>query len=223
MDHKYPHGGVDYIFDQSNDQVLENIYSIFKCLENKLNIHPKFIYYNNNKDYNNMMIILYNFKDTPFLKKYNKFKNIIIENNIPFLEYTTILPVLLNKLKNKQIATSITTINASIYNNNLFKYVSRYINVPDTYKPLLSQIEQNMLHNNLSMASFTIEKKTKDIQNTLLHQIYIIAINNRSYKSNNDKHNDKHNDNAELLEIICLVPISVPSVIQIKLLTPLSV
>ena len=94
MDHKYPHGGVDYIFDQSNDQVLENIYSIFKCLENELNIHPEFIYYNNNKDYNNMLIILYNFKDTPFLKKYNKFKNIIIENNIPFLEYTTILQYL---------------------------------------------------------------------------------------------------------------------------------
>ena len=70
MDHKYPHGGVDYIFDQSNDQVLENIYSIFKCLENELNIHPEFIYYNNNKDYNNMLIILYNFKDTPFFCLY---------------------------------------------------------------------------------------------------------------------------------------------------------
>ena len=94
MDHKYPHGGVDYIFDQSNDQVLENIYSIFKCLENELNIHPEFIYYNNNKDYNNMLIILYNFKDTSFLKKYNKCKNIIIENNLIFLDYITILQYL---------------------------------------------------------------------------------------------------------------------------------
>ena len=94
MDHRYPHGGVDYIFGQNNEQVLENIYSIFKCLENKLNIHPEFIYYNNNKDYSNMLIILYNFKDTPFLKKYNSCKNIIIENNIPFLEYKTILQYL---------------------------------------------------------------------------------------------------------------------------------
>lgn len=86
--------GVDYIFDQSNKQVLENIHSIFKCLENKLNIHPEFIYYNNNKDYSNMLKILYNFKDKPFLKKYNSCKNIIIENNLLFLEYTTILQYL---------------------------------------------------------------------------------------------------------------------------------
>ena len=92
----------------------------------------------------------------------------------------------------------------------LYKYVSRYINIPNSYKTLLEQIENNMKHNNLNMTSFTIEtkdnkkdnKKTKGItlkktnhskhskhskssKNILktsnIHQIFIIAINNHSY------------------------------------------
>ena len=43
---------------------------------------------------------------------------------------------------------------------SLFKYVSRYIHIPESYKMLIDQIENNMKHNNLTMANFTIENKT---------------------------------------------------------------
>ena len=89
----------------------------------------------------------------------------------------------------------------------LYEYVSRYINIPNGYKTLLEQIENNMKHNNLNMSSFTIEtkdnkkdnnkskgitlKKTKHykhsktskniLKSSNIHQIFIIAINNHSY------------------------------------------
>ena len=118
----------------------------------------------------------------------------------------TIIPLLLTNLDSE----------------TLFKYVSRYTYIPESYNMLLEQIEKNMKYNNLNMTSFTIEKnngsrtilnkktksklktkpktklssKTKISSKTKLsskiHQIFIIAINNRSY--NNSKYN-------ELLEI----------------------
>jgi leucyl aminopeptidase len=118
----------------------------------------------------------------------------------------TIIPLLLTNLDSE----------------SLFKYVSRYTYIPESYKMLLEQIENNMKHNNLNMTSFTIEKnngsrtilnkktksKSKSSSKTIsktklssklslellskIHQIFIIAINNRSY--NNSKYN-------ELLEI----------------------
>jgi len=124
----------------------------------------------------------------------------------------TIIPLLLTKLESE----------------NLFKYVSKYIIIPESYKTLLDQIENNMKNNNLNMTSFTIENKNSSsnkIKKTLksnmkskhskskhskskhskskyskskknktnsIHQIFIIAINNKSY--NNSKYD-------ELLEI----------------------
>ena len=94
----------------------------------------------------------------------------------------------------------------SLDSESLFKYVSRHTYIPESYKMLIEQIENNMKHNNLNMTSFTIEKnngsrtilnkktktKTKTKQKTKLsskiHQIFIIAINNRSY--NNSKYNE---------------------------------
>ena len=91
-----------------------------------------------------------------------------------------------------------------IEKETLFLYVSRYINLPENYKILLEQIENNMKHNNLNMASFTIEtkntaslhksitmKKTKMSKNKMqknthkssssIHQIFLISINNSTY------------------------------------------
>ena len=59
----------------------------------------------------------------------------------------TIIPILLTNIKSE----------------TLFEYVSRYINIPNSYKILLEQIENNMKHNNLNMASFTIETKNNKI------------------------------------------------------------
>jgi len=104
--HRYPPGGVDYIFDQGNDQILKNICSIFICLEDKLNIPGVFMYYTKHKNYNNMFKILYNLNNTLFVTNYNSYKNIIIENNLIFLEYSTILQYLhantTNHLKRKR-------------------------------------------------------------------------------------------------------------------------
>jgi len=91
--HRYPHGGVDYVFDHDNDKILKNICSIFICLEDELKIPHNFIYYTKIKHYNNMFIILYNLKNT-LLENYNSCKNIILENKLIFLEYTTILQYL---------------------------------------------------------------------------------------------------------------------------------
>jgi len=63
---------------------------------------------------------------------------------------------------------------------SLFEYVSRYINVPESYKTLLDQIENNMKHNNLNMASFTIETKNKD-------EMHKSQISQRSQSSHSHK------------------------------------
>ena len=54
----------------------------------------------------------------------------------------TIIPLLLTNLDSE----------------TLFKYVSRYTYIPESYNMLLEQIEKNMKYNNLNMTSFTIEK-----------------------------------------------------------------
>ena len=134
---------------------------------------------------------------------------ITISKEISYSIGYTIIPLLLTKLE------SLT----------LFEYVSRYIYIPESYKILLEQIENNMKHNNLNMANFTIENKhsisssygsssrhttiNKTLKKTLkkkktkiskssnnsknseslknskktsrIHQIFIIAINNRTY------------------------------------------
>ena len=93
----------------------------------------------------------------------------------------SIIPILLSHLKTE----------------SLFNYISRYIAIKDSYKTLIEQIENNMKHNNLNMASISIEtgkthvktssKTTKNTQTSkmqsgeTIHQIYLLAINNFSY------------------------------------------
>lgn len=134
-------------------------------------------------------------------------KNIVIDLGC------TIIPILLTQLETENIA--------------LFNHLSKYITIPNTYKQLIEQIEYKIKHDNLNMASITIEnhtgvnkthkshvksnsKKTIKNQQTIkkqqtiknhqssknliqkIHQIFIIAINNKSY-------DNIHNE--ELLEI----------------------
>ena len=68
---------------------------------------------------------------------------ISISNSVNIVLGCTIIPLLLT----------------NITKESLFNYVSRYINIPESYKILLEQIENNMKHNNLNMASFTFETK----------------------------------------------------------------
>ena len=128
------------------------------------------------------------------------------------LDYTlccSIIPVLLSQI--------------DIKSNSLYTYLSRYISIPHNYKLLITQIENNMKNNNLSMASLTIETKkafiphiTKKktlrnhtLQNTNstkhstkhsttsvlhVHQLYIIAIKSKSQVTN-------IGDNFNLLEL----------------------
>ena len=64
----------------------------------------------------------------------------------------------------------------------LFNYVSRYIKIPDSYKTLLEQIENNMKHNNLNMTSFTFETNNNKRN----------PIKNTNHTSHTKKHSTKH-------------------------------
>ena len=123
--------------------------------------------------------------------------NLTISNNIDNSIDCSVIPLLLTHLQNE----------------TLFKYISKYIHIPDTYIQLLDNLENNMKTNNLGMASLTIEypiskykkqknykksskksssssssKKThKALPSTIqIHRIFIIPINNKSYNKNKD-------------------------------------
>ena len=66
---------------------------------------------------------------------------------------------------------------------SLLLYVSRYINVPESYKILLEQIENNMKHNNLNMASFTIETNTTSSPHKSITMKKIKVSKNKMSKS----------------------------------------
>ena len=71
----------------------------------------------------------------------------------------------------------------------LFEYVSRYIHIPESYKILLEQIENNMKHNNLNMANFTIENKHNVSSGS--RDINIKTINKTIKKINKKKDKSK--------------------------------
>ena len=118
--------------------------------------------------------------------------NLSISNKIDISIDCSIIPVLLTQLQNE----------------TLFKYISKYIHIPDTYIQLLENVENNMKTNNLGMLNLTIEypttsnklslyrKKTqkqsqkkshtKNLTLTQIHRIFIIPINNKSYNKTND-------------------------------------
>jgi len=75
--------------------------------------------------------------------------NLSISNKIDTSIDCSIIPVLLTQLQNK----------------TLFKYISNYIHIPESYIQLLKNVEQNMKTNNLGMLSLTIEYPTITISN----------------------------------------------------------
>ena len=125
--------------------------------------------------------------------------NLSLSNKIDSSIDCSIIPVLLTQLQN----------------NTLFKYVSTYIHIPESYRQLLENVELNMKTNNLGMTSLTIDypmnksslskKKTTSKKNkkstsktsktsmtiktttsTQIHRLFIIPINNKSYDKTND-------------------------------------
>ena len=132
--------------------------------------------------------------------------NLSISKTIDYNKNCSIIPVLLTHLKDK----------------TLFKYVSNYIPIPETYTQLLNSIEVNMKENNLGMASLTIEynnkiqvlqnnntilktkkkilkikgsKKKANTNQTNIHQLFIIPINHKVDGKSTTTYND------ELLEL----------------------
>ena len=75
----------------------------------------------------------------------NIISNLSVSNNIDYNIDCSIIPVLITNLQDE----------------TLFKYLSRYLDIPDTYIELLNNIEENMKNNNLGMASLTIEYHPK--------------------------------------------------------------
>ena len=67
--------------------------------------------------------------------------NLSLSNKINYNIDCSIIPILLSSLTNE----------------TLFKYLSKYIHIPDTYIEFLNNIENNMKTNNLGMLSLTIE------------------------------------------------------------------
>ena len=75
--------------------------------------------------------------------------NLSISNKIDTSIDCSIIPVLLTQLQNE----------------TLFKYISNYIHIPESYIQLLKNVEQNMKTNNLGMLSLTIDYPTITISN----------------------------------------------------------
>ena len=73
----------------------------------------------------------------------------------------------------------------------LFNYVSRYIKIPDSYKTLLEQIENNMKHNNLNMTSFTFETNNNK-RNPIKHINHTSHTSHTKKTSSHTKHTKKH-------------------------------
>ena len=80
----------DYIYNNNNDQILDNICTIFKFLAYKTNLilDPYFMYYTEIKYYRNMFMYL-NSKNIEF--EYNSYKKLITEQNLTFISYPDIL------------------------------------------------------------------------------------------------------------------------------------
>jgi len=89
----------------------------------------------------------------------------------------TIIPILLTNIKSE----------------TLFEYVSRYISIPNSYKTLLEQIENNMKHNNLNMASFTIETKNNKNAN-----LSMVSMASKSKTQKVKKHKSLHTNKLSL-------------------------
>ena len=77
--------------------------------------------------------------------------NLSISNKIDTSIDCSIIPVLLTHLQSE----------------TLFKYLSKYIHVPESYIQLLENVEQNMKTNNLGMASLTFDYPT----NNTIHKL----------------------------------------------------
>jgi len=77
--------------------------------------------------------------------------NLSISNKIDTSIDCSIIPVLLTHLQTE----------------TLFKYLSKYIHVPESYIQLLENVEQNMKTNNLGMASLTFDYPT----NNTIHKV----------------------------------------------------
>ena len=71
----------------------------------------------------------------------NIISNLSVSNTIDYNIDCSIIPVLITNLQNE----------------TLFKYLSKYLVIPDTYIELLNNIEDNMKNNNLGMANLTLE------------------------------------------------------------------
>jgi len=141
--------------------------------------------------------------------------NLSISKQIDYNIDCSILPVLLTQLNDE----------------TLFKYVSKYIHIPEVYTQLLNNIEVNMKENNLGMASLTIEydntvkiqqnnivKKTKKTKKTsrtnetkktkaklsikkIQNKIHQLFIIPINNKSYSKDSKDSKDSNDELLEL----------------------
>ena len=95
----------------------------------------------------------------------------------------------------------------NITKESLFNYVSRYINIPESYKILLEQIENNMKHNNLNMASFTFETKndSRIHKNITMKKVKVsrnkISKNRSLHKSSTQKSTSISNSNSNIHQI----------------------
>ena len=78
-----------------------------------------------------------------------------------------------------------------IDNETLFNYVSRYIKIPDSYKTLLEQIENNMKHNNLNMTSFTFETNNNK-RNPIKYTRHTKHTSHTKEKNSHTSHTKKH-------------------------------
>ncbi len=91
---------VSYIFNKSNNDVLENICFIFIFLNNNTDFIDKnfSVDFMNDiylKKWNNLCIEIYNYSRSDNKKEYNTFKNIIELNGIKFLKLKEIYEYLI--------------------------------------------------------------------------------------------------------------------------------
>lgn len=73
-----------------------------------------------------------------------------------------------------------------IEHESLFNYLSKYILIPDTYISLLKNIQDNIINNNLAMASFTIDNNLKNAKTFKNVTIKNISGGNLNIHNNNN-------------------------------------
>lgn len=96
-----------------------------------------------------------------------------------------------------------------INKESLFEYVSRYINIPKSYKTLLDQIENNMKHNNLNMASFTIESKGKSQISKISQPSELLqTLHNHKSKLKTKKYSSKSQNKISNIHQIFIISIN---------------